>query len=313
MTISEADAASCWWDHPELTSDERAGLDAALERVPEARLLEARTTRRLARGKLTHTSQPDAAARARALEHALALEAAGRDARRRRARDAAHFAASGARLLAPIWGGADAGGHALAYFEAALAAGPVDVDALVAQYELMLERTRARTEARARDASGRKFISRSNGSLAPPQALHPRAYASVFVVSLARLEAWDLVRLVRSGAPAGLRAAAAPHGDSVLRVVVVDAPAGVRALVALVRRLLPRDTNAKVRVFGPRADALADLRRDGFALSAVPEVLGGTHPGEPWSVAMAHDCEELRPSRECDEGPADADRIRVKV
>ena len=60
-----------------------------------------------------------------------------------------HARASGAHLLAPLWGGADAGGHALAYFEAALAAGPVDVDAIVAQYELMLERTRARTEARA--------------------------------------------------------------------------------------------------------------------------------------------------------------------
>ena len=33
--------ASCWWDHPELTADERAGLDAAFERVPEARVPEA--------------------------------------------------------------------------------------------------------------------------------------------------------------------------------------------------------------------------------------------------------------------------------
>ena len=145
----EAAVASCWWDHPELTADERAGLDAALERVPEARLLEERTTRRLARGKLTHTSQPDAArARARSSTRSRSRRPAATRQMRRRARDAAHFAASGAHLLAP-WGGADAGGHALAYFEAALAAGPVDVDAIVAQYELMLERTRARTEARA--------------------------------------------------------------------------------------------------------------------------------------------------------------------
>ena len=83
--------------------------------------------------------------------------------------------------------------------------------------------------------------------------------------------------------------AAVPHGDTVLRLYLVDVPAAARVLLESARHLLKPDTRAKLHVCASAADAAVALRDDGAPVGAIPAAAGGRHAGVRWAEVVGEE------------------------
>jgi len=70
--------------------------------------------------------------------------------------------------------------------------------------------------------------------------------------------------------------------ESLWKMYVINTPWALKAMFSVVKPFIHPVTQAKINIIGDPKHALKKMQQnDGFELSAIPDFMGGTHPGKP--------------------------------